>query len=157
MYFLYMSSTPHPGGRPTSYKPEYAKQAVKLCRLGATDIELADFFDVSVQTIYSWRAEHEEFLEASRLGKELADDRVERSLYARAVGWEHDAVKIFMPGGADEPVYAKYRERFPPDAGACKQWLCNRRGDQWRDKQDVEHSGSFTIELKRYGPDSDPA
>lgn len=31
-------------GRPSSYKPEYAAQAEKLCKLGATDIEVADFF-----------------------------------------------------------------------------------------------------------------
>jgi hypothetical protein len=30
--------------RPSSFKPEYAEQAIKLCRLGATDAELADFF-----------------------------------------------------------------------------------------------------------------
>lgn len=30
--------------RPTKYKAEYAEQALKLCRLGATDVELANFF-----------------------------------------------------------------------------------------------------------------
>lgn len=32
-------------GRPTKYKPEYAEQASKLCALGATDAQLADFFE----------------------------------------------------------------------------------------------------------------
>lgn len=32
-------------GRPSSYQPEYAEQARKLCLLGATDQEIADFFD----------------------------------------------------------------------------------------------------------------
>lgn len=31
-------------GRPPTYKPAFAEQAAKLCRLGATDLELADFF-----------------------------------------------------------------------------------------------------------------
>jgi len=31
-------------GRPTLYKPEYVKQAAKLCALGATDAEIAGFF-----------------------------------------------------------------------------------------------------------------
>jgi hypothetical protein len=31
-------------GRPTKYKEEYNEQAYKLCLLGATDKELADFF-----------------------------------------------------------------------------------------------------------------
>ncbi len=35
-----------PVGRPTKYKEEYAFQAEKLCRLGATDKEMADFFNI---------------------------------------------------------------------------------------------------------------
>lgn len=34
-------------GRPSGYKPEYAEQARKLCLLGATDQEIADFFEVT--------------------------------------------------------------------------------------------------------------
>ena len=45
-------------GRPTDYKPEYAEQAAKLCALGATDNDLADFFGVSEQTIYTWRKKY---------------------------------------------------------------------------------------------------
>jgi hypothetical protein len=37
-------------GRPTLYKPEYAEQARKLCQLGATNPNLADFFNVSRRT-----------------------------------------------------------------------------------------------------------
>jgi hypothetical protein len=36
----------------------------------------------------------------------------------RAVGFEHPAVKIFMPAGAPEPVYAPYMEYHPPDVNA---------------------------------------
>jgi hypothetical protein len=41
------------GGRPTSCSPEYVAQAEKLCRFGATDAQLADFFDVSITTACS--------------------------------------------------------------------------------------------------------
>jgi hypothetical protein len=34
---------PQPG-RPSDYLPEYVDQAAKLCRLGATDAKIADFF-----------------------------------------------------------------------------------------------------------------
>lgn len=43
-------------GRPPTYKPEYAKQAAKLCELGATDLDIAEFFGVSVRTVYRWKA-----------------------------------------------------------------------------------------------------
>jgi hypothetical protein len=130
-----------PAGRPSSYKPEYAEQAVKLCSLGATDAELADFFNVTTVTIWRWQSAHVEFCNALKRGKDAADERVERSLYARATGYTHDAVKIFMPAGAKKPVYAKYQEHVPPDVTAQIFWLKNRRRDEWRDKQEHEHTG----------------
>lgn len=126
-------------GRPSSYKKEYAKQAEKLCKLGATDVDLADFFKVSINTIANWKVAHADFLGALKGGKEEADDRVERSLYQRATGYTFDAVKIFMPAGASKPVYAPYREHVPPDATAMIFWLKNRRPDAWRDRR--EHTG----------------
>jgi hypothetical protein len=41
--------------------------------------------------------------------------RVERSLYERANGYNFEAVKIFMPAGANEPVIVHYTEHLPPD------------------------------------------
>lgn len=32
--------------RPSKYRPEFVEQAEKLCKLGATDLEVADFFEV---------------------------------------------------------------------------------------------------------------
>jgi hypothetical protein len=131
----------HPGGRPTKYKAEFAKQAAKLCALGATNADLADFFDVSTRTVDRWQAEHIEFNTSVKEAKETADARVERGLYQRAVGYSHDAVKIFMPAGADEPVYAHYREQLPPDTSAAVFWLKNRRPEEWRDKVISELTG----------------
>lgn len=130
------------GGRPTAYRAEYARQAKKLCLLGATDAELADFFEVSIRTIDGWKVRHGEFLQALKAGKDEADNRVERSLYQRATGYTHDAVKIFMPAGAKSPVYAEYREHVPPDTTACIFWLKNRRREEWRDKIDHQHAGA---------------
>ena len=126
-------------GRPPSYKPEYAEQAEKLCRLGATDREIADFFDVSTPTIWRWAHKYDAFCNALRAGKDACDDRVERALYNRAIGYSHDAVKIFMPASATAPVYAPYTEHVPPDVGAASLWLRNRRGAAWRDKQEHVH------------------
>lgn len=39
-------------GRPSKYRPELCEQGEKLCRLGATDKDLADFFEVNETTIY---------------------------------------------------------------------------------------------------------
>jgi hypothetical protein len=133
-------------GRPTKFKPEYVEQARKLCLLGATDQEMADFFDVEVRTIYRWKAESDKFCQAQKSGKHEADERVERSLYQKAVGYEQEEVKIFLPAGAVAPVYAPYRAKIAPDTTACIFWLKNRRSQEWRDRQQVEHTGRLTLE-----------
>jgi len=129
-----------PAGRPSSYEPEFAAQATKLAALGATDIEVADFFEVDVRTIYRWKHDHPAFCQALNVGKEKADERVVNSLYQKAVGYEQDAVKIFMPANAGEPVYAEYREKIAPDTTAAIFWLKNRRPADWRDKTEVDQS-----------------
>lgn len=120
-------------GRPTLYKPEMAKQAAKLAELGATDQEIADFFEINVATVYRWKHDHEEFCEALKVGKDVADSRVERSLYQKAIGYEQDEVKIFMPANAADPVYAPFRAKIAPDTTAAIFWLKNRRSQEWRD------------------------
>lgn len=127
--------------RPSSFKEEYIQQAEKLCALGATDQEIADFFEVDVRTIYRWKADNDAFCQALKAGKDVADERVVRSLYQRAIGYEQDEVKIFMPAGADDPVYAPYRAKIAPDTTAAIFWLKNRRRDEWRDKQTIEGTG----------------
>lgn len=129
-------------GRPSRFKPEFGEQAEKLCLLGATDQELADFFKVDVRTIYRWKHEHPDFCQALKSGKDVADERVERSLYQRAIGYEQDEVKIFMPAGKDSPVYAPFRAKVAPDVTAAIFWLKNRRKDEWRDRQEVDHQSS---------------
>lgn len=141
-------------GRPTKYKADFCQRAHALAADGATDIEIADALGVEVRTLYRWKAEHPEFSQATALGKEAADDRVEASLYHRSVGYSHDAVKIFMPAGATKPVVASYREHYPPDTAAASLWLRNRRPEKWRDKQDIEHSGGVTVELVRFSDGS---
>lgn len=139
-----------PAGRPTDYEPEYAVQAEKLCLLGATDSELADFFEVATRTIYRWQVQFPEFSQALKDGKQQANDRVRRSLYHKAIGYSHESVKIFMPSGAVEPVYAPYTEHTAPDTTAAIFWLKNREPGLWRDRVQQEISGpdGKPIEMK---------
>jgi hypothetical protein len=131
---------PHPGGRPTLYQPEFhPQQAEKLALLMATDAEIADFFGITKETLYRWQEQHAEFSDSITRGKTIADAEVAEKLKFRALGYSHPAVKIFMPQGATEPVYAPYTEHYPPDTNAASLWLRNRQRGRWRDQQDHEH------------------
>jgi hypothetical protein len=131
-------------GRPSVFKRDYVAQASKLCVLGATDIEIADFFGVNPATIHRWKHNHPEFCESIKLGKEALDERVSRSLYHRAVGYSFDAEKIQVLRDG-EVVRVPYREHVPPDTTAMIFWLKNRRPKEWRDvhKHEVGGPGDF--------------
>ena len=119
-----------PAGRPSPYKPEFARIAQRLCRNGATDIEVADVLGISVRTFYRWCLLHDEFTAAVRVGKDAADDRVERALYQRAVGYEYVAEKIVTPKGGG-PVAVPYNMHVPADVRAALHWLAIRRPRPW--------------------------
>lgn len=125
------------GGRTSEYKPAYADQAFKIAILGATDKDLADIFDVCETTINNWKREYIEFNEALKNGKVIADARVAESLFKRAIGYEHEAIKIMQYEG--QPITVKYTEHYPPDTTAAIFWLKNRQPKAWRDKQEIDH------------------
>jgi len=126
--------------RPSSFKPEYVEQAQKLAKLGATDIEIADFFHVDVRTLYRWKVDQATFCQALKSGKEEADDRVERALFSRATGYEHDEVDVRVVSG--EIVQTPIRKYYPPDTTAGIFWLKNRKPEQWREMKAIELTGA---------------
>ena len=131
--------------RPTSYRVEFCQQAHKLAQEGATDKEIADALEISDRQLYRWANQYPEFRQSLTLGKEAADARVERSLYHRAVGYTFESIKIFQYEG--KPVVVPYTEHVPPDIGAAKSWLCNRKPADWREKVEHEVDGNLSIEL----------
>lgn len=124
-------------GRPTTYREEYAKQAYKLCLLGAIDKDLADFFEVTEQTINNWKKEYPEFFESIKRGKMIADAEIAEKLYHRAKGYSCTDTKFATHEGkiTDSVEYVKH---YPPDTTAIIFWLKNRQPDKWRDKQDID-------------------
>ena len=100
-------------GAPTKYDPIMNEQVTKLCLLGATDEELANFFGVCKATINNWKTEYPEFLDSIKEGKENADAKVAKSLYQTA-----------LSGNTTAQIF----------------WLKNRRSKEWRDKQEIDHT-----------------
>lgn len=124
-------------GRPTEYDPSKNDEVRKLCESGATMDQVADFLGVSTVTVWTWRHRYADFLNAVRLGREFADERVERALYERATGYRRKAVKILQDEG--RVIEHEYIEEVTPDVTAQKFWLTNRLKGQWRDRHEVAH------------------
>jgi len=121
--------------RPTKYKEEFPKQAYKLCLIGATDAQLANFFEVNPDTIYEWKKVHKEFSESLKEGKSVADGEVAKSLYHRAKGYSHKNVHVSNYQG--EITLTELTKHYPPDTTACIFWLKNRQPNLWRDKREL--------------------
>jgi hypothetical protein len=133
-----------PAGRPTLYKPEYVEQVYKLCLLGATDMEIADFFNVTEQTVNNWKESFPDFFESMKKGKLEADAVIAQKLFHRAAGYEHPEDQIFQFQG--QPVIVPTTKHYPPDTTAAIFWLKNRQPDKWRDRQEIETNINVAIE-----------
>lgn len=139
--------------RPTKYQKAYAEQARKLCMLGYTDDQLADFFEVATATINTWKKEHPEFLESIKKGKDISDGEVADSLYQRAMGYVAPDIDIRVIN--DQIVKTKIQKHYPPDTAAAIFWLKNRQKKNWRDKIDhgIEGANGGPLQVVNYTPD----
>ncbi|WP_313707775.1 terminase [Atlantibacter hermannii] len=138
--------------RPTKYQKAYAEQARKLCMLGYTDEQLADFFTVAVSTISKWKLDHSEFSEAVKKGKDLVDAEVVDSLYQRAMGYVAPDTDIRVID--NKIVKTQIKKHYPPDTAAAIFWLKNRQKKAWRDKIDhaIEGADGGPVQVVNYTP-----
>ena len=82
-------------------------------------------------------------------GKSRADAGVAASLFHRAKGYSHDAVKIVADAKTGAEHIVPYTEHYPPDTTACIFWLKNRRKNDWRDGHDVDVKQEVKISIDR--------
>lgn len=129
-------------GRPTKYVKEYDEQVYKLCLLGATDVQIADFFNIAPRTVDYWKHKYPDFLRSLKRGKIVADAKVAEALFNRAIGYEHPETKFFCYEG--RVISVDTVKHYPPDTGAACMWLKNRAG--WVDRKDRGHGGNLTVQ-----------
>jgi hypothetical protein len=145
---------PNNVGRPTKYDPAYNVQVLKLAILGATDKQIADFFDVAESTLNLWKLNEPDFSESIKKGKMEADMNVASSLYQKAIGYKAKTQKAFKvrttkngEGSTEDVKVVTVEESHPPDTTAAIFWLKNRKSDVWRDKQEIELPGTTILNI----------
>lgn len=118
--------------------PEAIAKAAAAYRLGATDIEVAVELGVAERTIQTWKITKPEFAAVAKLGKEEANDRIEHSLYRRAMGYvgmQTQAIKLKNPDGSERVELVEVPIDVPPSDTAVIFFLKNRRRELWRDQK----------------------
>ena len=122
-------------GRPTRYKPEFARRARSYCRLGAETRDLAEFFSVSTATLYRWLDRYPEFGLAVAMGQGERAGLLPPSMFKRATGYICRAERVFRPNSPN-PQTADYNYRVLGDAAVALRWLRIRQPDKWCIKRD---------------------
>jgi hypothetical protein len=133
----------HAGGRPSKTAFIDKNQVKILAEKGFTDREISVFFGINEDTFHSWKKKEPKFSESLKDWKEQANARVERSLYERANGYTHPEEVIFQYRG--KVVRARTLKYYPPDTAAAFIWLKNRKSEEWKDKQEIDHGLTDTL------------
>lgn len=115
------------------FKPnaDHIRDIEKLALLGATNAEIADFFDITESQLTGAFDKYHELVMARRRGGMTADARVTQSLFKRALGYNIREEKAFSYMGDVEVV--KVLKHIPSDVNAAKFWLKNRQREKWRE------------------------
>lgn len=132
------------------FRGEILAEAVELGLTGATDFEAAEALGIDDRTLRLWKVRDPAFAKALTISKDIADGKIEATLYHKARGYTFRSEKIFQHEGAI--IRAETLEHVPPSDTAMIFWLKNRQRDRWRDQQDhkvdgqIDHQHTHTIE-----------
>jgi len=146
-------------GRKSLFNPKKHPAMVKeLAEAGKTNQQIADALNIGISTLKNWMGDNPEFLATIKKGKDYADGEVVDSLFKRAKGYQITEKKIIQLGDerterdSDEREFRITKQRREitvkevlPDPTSMIFWLKNRQPQDWRDKQQVEHSGEVNV------------
>lgn len=108
-------------------------------RDGLTDEQIAKNIGISRQTLYKWKNDNIDILDALKKGKEVVDIEVENALLKRALGYKYDEVTYERVYDKDKQEYIKQETKrvtkeVQPDPLSIFYWLKNRKSDKWKDR-----------------------
>lgn len=135
-------------GRPSKYDSHVKPKLLLIeawARDGLTHEQICANLGISIDSFWRYRDEYSELSDALKNGKEVIDVMVENALLKAAMGYEYEETKETADGFERTTKYAQ------PNTTALIFWLKNRRPKEWRDKQDIEHSGTTTSNVNLSG------
>lgn len=126
-------------------EPEGLLKIEGWARDGLTDEQIAHNMGIAYSTLKNWKDKHMAILAALKKGKEVVDRQVENALLQRALGYEYtETTREYIPELGEMHVTKKVTKQVAPDTTAQIFWLKNRKPQEWRDKRDVDLSGSIS-------------
>jgi len=139
--------------------PEGLLKLESWARDGLTDEQIAANMGITRATLYDWKNKYPDISDTLKRGKEVVDIQVENALLKRALGYDYEEETKEMTDATNEFGEALYnamgnrittlstvksvKKQVAPDTTAQIFWLKNRRPDKWRDRKDVDVTGSL--------------
>jgi hypothetical protein len=115
--------TGNPPGQPTKYRPELCDEIVAIMSKGLSATAAAAELNICRKSLYNWEAEHPDFATALDMGRTKRQAFLEKRLL----------------GASEGPVVTS-------SIFALK----NAAPKDWREKQEVEQTGTLTINITRF-------
>ena len=119
-----------PGRKLIPLTKEMRRLSLMLSAEGFDDERLSKALGISRKTFHTMRKRNPTWAKQIAEAKQIADQRVERSLYERACGYDGIETKVFNHQG--EIITHDIVKHYPPDVKACMHWLCNRDKARWK-------------------------
>lgn len=130
-------------GRRTKYHSHVEPRLIEVegwARDGLIDEQIAKNLGVAYSTFRTYVTKYSALSAALKRGKEVVDREVENALLKRALGYKYD--EITFENGQE---VKRIRKEVQPDTTAQIFWLKNRKPIEWRDRQQIEHSGNMNV------------
>lgn len=143
-------------GRPSKYHSNVEPKLLLIeawARDGVTEADICKNLDVNNTSWIEYKKEYPELAKALKNGREVIDVMVENALLKAALGYEYTEEELNKMTG--KPI--ELRKTAHPNTTALIFWLKNRKPKEWRDKQELEHSGdvNFVINRKKVNGNAD--
>lgn len=112
-------------GRPTKNlrSPAFLRKISRKYAAGLTDAEIAYSLGIGLRTLYRWKAQHPEIRQVCTRSQQVAIERIEASMYMRAVGFEAPEVTVVAGTKDRNPRIVTVMRYHPPDMKAAKMLL----------------------------------
>lgn len=132
-------------------------------RDGIKEKEIAKKLGISYSTLREYKKKHAALAKALSINNVVADIIIENALYKRAKGYKYDEVTKELEISIDKDgnpiikdgaivknlvITKVVTKEVAGDVGAQQFWLKNRKQKEWKDKQQIEHSGETTVNTK---------
>jgi len=127
----------NPGSKPVKWNSERPKMAYQLALLGATDVMIAEAFEVDIETINNWKRTKPEFLQELYRGKIKADMKVVENLFLNCIDrWIEEEEVHILKGGLVRKI--KVKKFHKGNWQAQTRWLALRQRMDWSETQRLE-------------------